>query len=54
MAQERRVNAPLTTKVADVRTNLDYLVIGTLVSPNWANSSYGRKVEKAFSVATFQ
>lgn len=33
----------------DVRMNLDYLVIGSLASPDWANSSYGRKIEKAIS-----
>lgn len=30
-----------------VRKNLEYLVIGTLASADWANSSHGRKIEKA-------
>lgn len=30
-----------------VRKNLEYLVVGTLVSADWANTSHGRKIEKA-------
>jgi len=30
-----------------VRMNLEYLVIGTMISPDWANTSFGRKIEKA-------
>ena len=30
-----------------VRKDLKYLVIGTMVSPDWANTSHGRKIEKA-------
>jgi hypothetical protein len=33
-----------------VRKNLDYLVIGALASPNWTNSSHGRKIEKAMTL----
>lgn len=33
----------------NVVMNLDYLVIGTFVTPDWANTSYGRKIEKAVS-----
>jgi NAD-dependent DNA ligase len=32
---------------SSIRTNLNYLVIGTLVSRDWANTSHGRKIEKA-------
>lgn len=32
---------------AAITTNLDYLVIGTLASRDWAHTSYGRKIEKA-------
>lgn len=31
----------------NVRKNLEYLVIGTMVSQDWANTSHGRKIEKA-------
>lgn len=30
-----------------IRKNLEYLVVGTMVSEDWANSSHGRKIEKA-------
>lgn len=30
-----------------IRKNLEYLVVGTMVSADWANSSHGRKIEKA-------
>ncbi len=30
-----------------VRTDLDYLVIGTIGSDSWMNTSYGRKIQKA-------
>ena len=30
-----------------VNKKLDYLVIGALASPDWANQTYGRKIEKA-------
>jgi len=33
----------------NVVSNLDYLVIGSKVSPAWANSSYGRKIETAMT-----
>jgi NAD-dependent DNA ligase len=35
------------TFVPRVRTDLDYLVIGTLSSREWANTSHGRKIEQA-------
>jgi NAD-dependent DNA ligase len=34
----------------NVTLRLDYLVIGTLISPDWAFSSHGRKIEKAKEV----
>ncbi|VVT02949.1 NAD-dependent DNA ligase [Marinobacter salarius] len=33
-----------------VSSNVDYLVIGTLVSDSWIHESYGRKIEKAVEV----
>jgi hypothetical protein len=30
-----------------VTSNLEYLVVGSLVEPTWAHTSYGRKIEKA-------
>lgn len=30
-----------------VSRRVDYLIIGTLVSPNWAHSSFGRKIQRA-------
>jgi len=30
-----------------VRSDLDYLVIGSLINQEWAHTSYGRKIEKA-------
>lgn len=31
----------------NITRELDYLVIGMLVTPDWAHSSHGRKIEKA-------
>lgn len=31
----------------NIRKNLEYLVIGTMISHDWANTSHGRKIEKA-------
>lgn len=34
--------------IADrVTTKLDYLVVGSMVEPAWANTTYGRKIERA-------
>lgn len=33
--------------VDTVSKRLNYLVIGTLIEPSWANTSYGRKIESA-------
>lgn len=33
--------------VDSISKNLNYLVIGTLIEPQWANTTYGRKIEKA-------
>ncbi len=30
-----------------ITQSLDYLVIGTLIEPQWAHTTYGRKIEKA-------
>lgn len=33
--------------VDGITRELNYLVIGTLIEPSWANTTYGRKIEKA-------
>lgn len=30
-----------------VTSNLEYLVVGSMIEPSWAHTSYGRKIEKA-------
>lgn len=35
--------------VDTVSRKLDYLVIGTLIEPQWINTTYGRKIEKAIA-----
>jgi len=36
--------------VKDVSNRVDYVVIGALASRDWANTSYGRKIEKAMAL----
>lgn len=48
-ACERAVQQRGAQAFSDVRANLEYLVIGTMVSRDWANTSHGRKIEKAVS-----
>ena len=31
----------------DITKDLDFLVVGTFISPDWLNTSFGRKIEKA-------
>lgn len=31
----------------EISRDLDFLVVGTLISPDWLNTSFGRKIEKA-------
>lgn len=38
--------------LGDITRQLDYLVIGTFVSPDWVNTTYGRKIEKAVAYRT--
>lgn len=38
--------------VSNVSGNLDYLVVGSRISENWINTSYGRKIEKAIQLKT--
>lgn len=33
--------------LSEVRTQLHYLVVGSIVEPTWAHTSYGRKIEQA-------
>lgn len=42
-AVDKRGGIPLPRVVLD----LNYLVIGTMINPAWANTSHGRKIEKA-------
>jgi len=35
------------TAIPRIRKDLNYLVIGTMASRDWANTSHGRKIEKA-------
>lgn len=43
-----RASAEAGALLADTVTRkLQYLVVGTNVSPHWANTSYGRKIQKA-------
>lgn len=37
--------------VDNVTSKLEYLVVGTLIEPTWANTSYGRKIQKAIEYA---
>lgn len=46
-ACERAIMQRGGTAFDGVRKNLEYLVIGTMVSEDWANTSHGRKIEKA-------
>lgn len=46
-ACERAIIQRGATAFENVKKNLEYLVIGTMVSPDWANTSHGRKIEKA-------
>lgn len=46
-ACQRAVEKRGARAVEGVRKDLKYLVIGTMVSPDWANTSHGRKIEKA-------
>lgn len=50
-AECQRIVEKLGGVAADnITRKLDYLVIGSIVSENWANSSFGRKIEKAASL----
>jgi NAD-dependent DNA ligase len=35
------------TAVDSISKNLNFLVIGSMIEPQWANTTYGRKIEKA-------
>lgn len=48
-ACERAILALGGTAVDSVSKRLDYLVVGTMIEPQWANTTYGRKIEKAVS-----
>lgn len=44
---EREILKRGSTAVDGVNSKLEYLVVGTLIEPTWAHTSYGRKIEKA-------
>lgn len=46
-ACERAIEQRGAMAFNNVTTNLEYLVVGTMVSAEWANTSHGRKIEKA-------
>lgn len=47
--RETRARGGLTSK--DVNDQLDYLVVGSIPATGWKHGSYGRKIEKARSLA---
>lgn len=46
---ERATLALDGTVVDNVTQRLDYLVVGSLIEPQWAHSTFGRKIQKAVS-----
>jgi len=46
-ACERAILALNGTVIDSVTQRLDYLVIGSMIEPQWAHTTYGRKIEKA-------
>jgi NAD-dependent DNA ligase len=49
-ACERRILRLGGTALDNVSNKLNYLVIGTLIEPQWINTTYGRKIEKAVKI----
>lgn len=46
---ERMTLALHATVVDNVTQRLDYLVVGSLIEPQWAHTTFGRKIQKALS-----
>jgi len=46
-ACERAIEQRGAHALSGIRVDLSYLVIGTMVSSEWANTTHGRKIEKA-------
>lgn len=44
---ERAIEARGSVAVDNVTAKLEYLVVGAVIEPSWAHTSYGRKIEKA-------
>lgn len=44
---EREILRLGSIAVDNVSSKLEYLVVGSLIEPSWAHTSYGRKIEKA-------
>lgn len=44
---EREILRRGSIAVDNVSSKLEYLVVGSLIEPSWAHTSYGRKIEKA-------
>jgi NAD-dependent DNA ligase len=49
-ACERAILGLGGTAIDHISGKLDYLVIGTMIEPQWINTSYGRKIEKAVNL----
>lgn len=49
-ACERRIVELGGVMKSAVTANVNYLVVGALINPDWAHQSYGRKIEKAIEV----
>lgn len=46
-ACERAILGLNGTMIDNITQRLDYLVIGSMIEPQWAQTTYGRKIEKA-------
>lgn len=44
---EREIIKRGSMAVDGITSKLEYLVVGSLIEPSWAHTSYGRKIEKA-------
>ena len=49
-AVEKAIKARGGITVKAPRSETNYLVVGSFVSPNWANGNYGTKIERALSL----
>ena len=47
---ERAIQSRGGTTVKAPRTSTQYVLVGSFVSPGWANGNYGTKIESALSL----